>query len=88
MGSQHIIRQTDGGGEITRLKTTYTDRDLFPNTCEIFPIIITRRYGLLRGPTSSSCGGLWPSAEAFFALWAKKELIMLIWPIFGIFGVQ
>ena len=42
----------------------------------------TRRYGLLRGPTSSSCGGLWPSAEAFFALRARKELF---WPIFGIF---
>ena len=26
----------------------------------------TRRYGPLRGPTSSSCGGLWPSAEAFY----------------------
>ena len=22
--------------------------------------INTRRYGMLRGPTSSSCGGLWP----------------------------
>ena len=44
----------------------------------------TRRYGLLRGPTSSSCGGLWPSAEAFFALRAKKELFMLFWPIFGV----
>ena len=38
-------------------------------------IIYTRRYGLLRGPTSSSCGGLQPCAKAFF--WAKKELIML-----------
>ena len=37
----------------------------------------TRRYSPLRGPTSSSCGGLRPSAEAFFALRAKKELIML-----------
>ena len=45
----------------------------------------TRRYGPLRGPTSSSCGGLWPLAEAFFALWAKKELFMLFWPIFGNF---
>ena len=45
----------------------------------------TRRYGPLCGPTSSSCGGLRPSAEAFFALWAKKELIILFWPIFGIF---
>ena len=34
---------------------------------------ITRRYGPLCGPTSSSCGGLRPSAKAFVALWAKKE---------------
>ena len=47
--------------------------------------IDTKRYGPLRGPTSSSCGGLRPSAEAFFALRAKKELIMLFWPIFGDF---
>ena len=45
--------------------------------------MITRRYGPLRGPTSSSCGGLRPLAQAFFR--AKKELIMLFWPIFGIF---
>ena len=45
----------------------------------------TRRYGPLCGPTSSSCGGLRPSAEAFFALQAKKELFMLFWPIFGDF---
>ena len=32
----------------------------------------TRRYGPLRGPTSTSCGGLWPSVEAFFALRAKN----------------
>ena len=32
----------------------------------------TRRYSPLRGLTSSSCGGLRPSAEAFFALRAKK----------------
>ena len=36
-------------------------------------IILTRKYGPLRGPTSSSCGGLRPSAEAFFALWAKNK---------------
>ena len=46
---------------------------------------ITRRYGPLRGPTSSSCGGLRPLAEAFFALRAKKELVMLFLPIFGDF---
>ena len=32
---------------------------------------MTRKYGLLCGPTSSSCGGLWPCAEDLlcFALW-------------------
>ena len=48
-------------------------------------LTFTRRYGPLRGPTSSSCGWLWPSAEAFFALRAKKELIVLFGPIFGNF---
>ena len=48
-------------------------------------IVITRRYGPLRGPTSSSCGGLRPSDDVFFALRAKKELIMLFWPFFGDF---
>ena len=31
-----------------------------------------------RGPTSNSCGGLPPSAEAFFALRAKKDLLMSV----------
>ena len=44
--------------------------------CHMYILMHTRRYGPLRGPTSSSCGGLRPSAEAFFALRAKKELIM------------
>ena len=35
----------------------------------------TRRYGPLRGPSSSSCGGLRPSADAvfLFALRAKRH---------------
>ena len=45
----------------------------------------TRRYGPLPGPTSSSCGGLRPSAEAFFTLRAKKELLTLFVPILGHF---
>ena len=45
----------------------------------------TRRYGPLRGPTSSSCGELWPSAEAFLALRARKELFMLFCTFFGDF---
>ena len=35
----------------------------------------TRRYGSLRGPTSSSCGGLWPLAGAFLPFGQKKSLI-------------
>ena len=49
-------------------------------------LYLTRRYGPLRGPTSSSCRGLRP--RLFFALRAKKrELIMLFWPIFWQFWV-
>ena len=38
--------------------------------------MFTRRYGPLRGPTSSSCGGLWPSAlrakkRAYYAVLAN-----------------
>ena len=44
----------------------------------------TRRYDLLRGPTSSSCVGLQPSAEAFFPL-GKKKFIMMFWLILGHF---
>ena len=36
---------------------------------------MTRKYGPLRGPTFSSCGGLRPLDEAFFALRATKKLI-------------
>ena len=46
----------------------------------------TRRCGPLRGPSSSSCGGLHPSAEAFFALWAKKNSALhrkRLWPYDG-----
>ena len=32
----------------------------------------TRRYGSLHGPTSSSCGGLRPSAEDLFCPSGKK----------------
>ena len=49
---------------------------------EHIAIIGTRRYGPLRTPTSSSRGGLQPSADAFFALRSKKEPIILFWPIF------
>ena len=49
---------------------------------------VTRRYGSLRGPTSSTCGGLRPSAEDFFALWAKKKLFLLFGPFLAIFGAQ
>ena len=54
----------------------------------IFSSIITRRYSPLRGLTSSSCWGLRPLAEAFFALRAKKSLLCCFGPFLAIFGVQ
>ena len=47
----------------------------------------TRRCGPLRGPSSSSCGGLRPMP--FFALRAKKDLFMsVLAQILVIFGDQ
>ena len=51
----------------------------------LFLLINTRRYSPLRGLSSSSCGGLRPTAEAFYALRAKKELFMLFWLTLGHF---
>ena len=48
-------------------------------------LLNTRRYGQLRRSTSSSCGALWTSAEAFFALLANKGLFMLFRPVLGRF---
>ena len=51
----------------------------------------TKRYGPLRGPTSSSCAGPrpgpgpGPGPRLFFSLWAKKERFMLFWRFFGNF---
>ena len=55
-----------------------------PFNC-IKTIICTKWYGPLPGPTYSSCGRRRPSAEAFFALRAKKGLIMLLLTKSGIF---
>ena len=57
---------------------------LFLHLC----ITITRRYGPIRGPTSSSCEGLGPATKAFwpFAQKNKNWVFMLFWPIFGNFG--
>ena len=41
---------------------------------DLVSLIGTGRYGPTRGPTFSSYGGLQPSAEASFALRAKKTL--------------
>ena len=55
---------------------------------KVFAILIvwslegTARYA---GFTSSSCGGLLPPAEAFFALRAKKGLFMLFLLTLGLF---
>ena len=41
--------------------------------------------GLLLGPAE---GSLWPSAEAFFALWAKKRILLCCFsPFLAFFGV-
>ena len=47
-------------------------------------LVNTRRYSPLRGPTSSFCRWLWPSAKGFFALWPKKDLDMLFWSIHAV----
>ena len=69
-GSQSATYETNKSRRIGNIKSSHRG---FPH------ILSTRRYSPLRGPTSNSCGGLRPSAEAFFALRAKKELIMLLW---------
>ena len=53
----------------------------------LWSAIIFFKFSLdLHRPSSSSCGGLLPSAKVFFlSFWQKKELIMLCWPIFGNF---
>ena len=49
----------------------------------------TRRWGPLRGPSSSSCGGLRPRPWHFFAIRAKKDLFMSVLDkILVIFGDQ
>ena len=55
--------------------------DIILRNCELSGL--TRRYSPLRGLTSTSCGGLWPSAEGFF--WAKKELLTLFVLMLGHF---
>ena len=62
------------------MKLSWTTRTSFN-----IVIVDTRGYSPLRELTSSSCGGLRPSAEAFFALRGKKELIILFWTTFGNF---
>ena len=53
-------------------------RDVHRSNCPTFST--TTRYGPLRGPTSNSCRGLQPRLLLPFC--AKKDLIMLFWPIF------
>ena len=49
--------------------------------------IYTRRYSPLCEPTTcSSCGGLRPSAQAFFPPFRqKKDFLLMFWPILGHF---
>ena len=51
-------------------------------------VTTTRRYCPLRGPTSGSCRGLQPSAEAFFALWAQKRAYYAVFTHFWHFLVS
>ena len=39
----------------------------------------TRRCGPLRGPSSSSCGGLWPRPRPFCCAWGKKKSFWYIY---------
>ena len=54
-----------------------------------FPLSsLTRGYGPLRGPTSSSYGGHRPLAKAFSPFGQKKSLLCCFGQFFVIFGVQ
>ena len=52
----------------------------------IFTFYMTRRYGPLRGPTSSSCRGLRP--RLFLHFGQKKSLLCCFGPFLAICGVQ
>ena len=71
-----------GWGLLASGETNISGDKLYSNIV----IYETKRYGPLRGPTSSSCGGLRPRFFLLF-LW-KKELIMLFCPFYAIFCVQ
>ena len=58
------------------------------NTVLNSQVRLTGRYSPLRGLTSSSCKGLWPLANAFFALWAKKELFLLFVLVYQIYDTK
>ena len=62
----------------------YEMLDLF----KIWHLTDTRRYGPLRGPTSSSCGGLRPRPRLFLRFGQKKKLLCCFGPFLAIFGVQ
>ena len=47
------------------------------------PFNNTRRYSPLCGLTSSSCGGLWPTTEASFALQAKTKVFFSFLSVFA-----
>ena len=47
----------------------------------------TRRYNPMRGLSSSSCKGLWPSAESFFCTSGQKKNFMLFLGYFRSFLV-
>ena len=73
-----------GNGRSEELRTP-TPTDTYKLS---LPFSITRRYGPLRGPTSSSCGGLRPSPEAFLPFGQKESLLCCFGPFLAIFCVQ
>ena len=60
-----------GTNDVAQQLLTFTTTVTTVNA--VTTVTTTRRYGPLRGPTSGSCRGLQPAAEAFFALWAQQK---------------
>ena len=78
-----ILAKAHLGEKVRVTFTEILETTKFNANGQIGKIKEARRYGRLRGPTSSSCGGLWPSAGDFFAR-AKKGLVILFWQTFGV----
>ena len=82
--SQDVYKNT------VSVKAEYDPKGMMVNILVLSPRLkllpITRRYGPLRGPTSSSCGGLRP--RLFLPFGQKKSFSCCFGPFLAIFGVQ